>query len=68
MFFPILNEFGETGALGGLGKVLEVELDIVCSDIVVSREPYLCEFILILDGGCAICMDAFAPFWCTLTL
>ena len=67
-FVPIINEFGETCALGSLGKYLEVELKMVYKDSVVSREPYLCEFILVLGDGFVVSSDAFSPLWCSLML
>ena len=63
-FFPIVNEFGETGALGCLGKYLEV----VEQDGVVGREPHLGELILVIGYCSTVHADSFAPLWCALTL
>ena len=47
-FPPFANEFDETGTLGGLGKDIEVELDMANEDGVVGRETHIGEFILVL--------------------
>ena len=65
-FVPIVDEFGETGALGGLGKLLEVEIEVMDKDSVVGREPHLGELIFVLCYGRTVCAEAFDLLWCAL--
>ena len=67
-FVPIINEFGETCALGSLGKYLKVELDMVDEDGVGGGESHIGEFILTFGNGCDVCSDAFITLWGTLTI
>ena len=67
-FFPIINEFGKTCALGSLGKYLEVELEMVDKDLAVGCDLHIGEFILVIGDVCAVCLDAFSLLWYNFTL
>ena len=69
IYFPsIVDEFGETGDLGELSKLLEVELEVMEKESVVGCKPHLGKLILVFCEGHALCAGAFAPLWCTLKL
>ena len=67
-FVPIVDEFGEIGTLGSLGKDIEVEPEVLNEDIIVGHEHHFGEFILLIEDGSAVHAYAFAPLVCTLTL
>ena len=65
-FVPIGEELGETGSLGGLGKLFKAEIEVMDDDRVFCRKSYLGELVLIFSYRRAVGTDALTLLWCTL--
>ena len=65
-FVTIVEELGETGSLGGLVKLIYVELDVMDEDKVVCCKAHLGEFVIIFSYFRTVGADSLTPLWCNL--